>query len=212
MLEFEEKRPEWHQYVSNINISERYSLTLLRSVRIIQEYTKKVLEFDWHNFFENHQGGEFIEWLRNQWTGEFDVTLIDSRTGITDSGGICTIQLPDILVLVFSANEQSLMGIKDVALRAQIARQKLAYDRMPQLVFPLPSRFDGRTEYEEGQKWLDIFAKELDLFYTDWLPSHYTSLQILEKTKLPYVAFFSFGEKLPVISHSTSDPENLGYS
>ena len=35
---------------------------------------------------------------------------------------------------------------------------------------------------------------------------------MLERTKLPYVAFFSFGEKLPVMTEGTSDPESLGYA
>jgi hypothetical protein len=78
------------------------------------------------------------------------VVLIDSRTGITDSGGVCTIQLPDILALVFTTNEQSVDGVIKVASRAQAARQTLAYDRMPLLVFPLLSRFEGRTEFQEA--------------------------------------------------------------
>ena len=36
-------------------------------------------------------------------------------------------------------------------------------------------------------------------------------LQMLEITKLPYVPYFSFGEKLPVIEHGTNDPSGLGY-
>ena len=36
---------------------------------------------------------------------------------------------------------------------------------------------------------------------------------MIEKTKLPYIAYFSFGEKLPVVSpHRISDPESLGYA
>jgi formylglycine-generating enzyme required for sulfatase activity len=206
------EKPNWRDYVSHLEAGGPYPLTFLGSGRSDQEYVRKVLRFNWHAFFEQSGGGKFVELLREQWRKEFDITLIDSRTGITDAGGICTIQLPDVLVLVFTANEQSLKGAKDVALRAQRARQKLAYDRMPLLVFPLPSRFDGRTEFEESQTWLKKFAEEFDFFYHDWLPRPYTPLQILEKTKLPYVAYFSFGEKLPVVSHGTSDPESLGYA
>lgn len=78
---------------------------------------------------------------------------------------------------------------------------------MPLLVFPLPSRFDSRTQYEEAKQWLKTFADELGQFYSDWLPKPYTPLQIIEKTKLPCIAYFSFGEKLPVVTEGTSDPE-----
>lgn len=205
-------KPDWRDYLSYVDVGGEYPLTLLTSGRQDQDYAQKVLDFDWDAFFSNSDGGDFIEALREDWHREFDVTLIDSRTGITDSGGICTIQIPDILVPVFTTNEQSLQGAKDIALRAQQARQKLAFDRMPLLLFPLPSRFDSRTEFKEAQQWLKTFAEELGPFYDDWLPKTYTPLQIIERTKLPYIAYFSFGEKLPVVTDGVSDPEGLGYA
>jgi hypothetical protein len=49
-------------------------------------------------------------------------------------------------------------------------------------------------------------------FYSDWVPKTVSALQVLERTKLPYVAFFSFGEKLPVVLEGTTDPESLGFA
>lgn len=121
-------------------------------------------------------------------------------------------KMPDILVPVFSPNRQSLEGTKNVVLRAQAARQKLAYDRTRFLVFPLLARLDSRTEYRESQEWLRLVAAELKEFYRDWLPKETTPLQVLERTKIPYVAFFSFGEKLPVVIEGTTDPESLGFA
>jgi hypothetical protein len=206
-------KPRWEDYISSVDVGGEYNLKILTSGRSEKDpaYDSKVLDFDWNSFFKESDGGEFIESLRRDWTEQFDVTLIDSRTGITDSGGICTIQLPDVLIIVFTANEQSLFGVKEVAKQAQKGRQKLAYDRMPLLVYPLPARFDSRTEFEESEKWLGIFADELAEFYEDWLPRPYTPANVLDKTKLPYVAYFSFGEKLPV-EEGTSDPEGLGHA
>jgi WD40 repeat protein/MinD-like ATPase involved in chromosome partitioning or flagellar assembly len=39
-----------------------------------------------------------------------DVVLIDSRTGLTDLGAICTVQLPNTVVLVYTMNEQGAFG------------------------------------------------------------------------------------------------------
>ncbi len=202
----------WRDYCSSVTVNENTKFSLMAAGRFDSGYNSRVLQFDWHEFFRNHDGAQVLESLRGQWSEDFDITLIDGRTGITDSGGICTVQMPDVLVLVFSANRQSLDGAKEVALKAQTARQKLAYDRTRLQVFPLPSRFDTRTEFRESQRWLKIFEDELAEFYADWLPKNVTVQEILERTKLPYVAYFSFGEKLPVVTDGTTDPESLGFA
>lgn len=207
-----EARPkDWRRYTATVHTNPG-ELSLITSGQQNEHYSARVLSLDWAHFFGEARGGDFIEALRDEWRTAFDVTLIDSRTGITDAGGICTIQLPDILVPVFTANEQSLDGTRDVVRRAQSARQRLAFDRTPFLVFPLPSRFDGRTEVEESQKWLTRFTDDLAEFYADWVPAEINVREVVERTKLPYVAYFSFGEKLPVVTHSTTDPDSLGFA
>jgi cellulose biosynthesis protein BcsQ/tetratricopeptide (TPR) repeat protein len=203
---------DWRGYVTQVTLAPGAAISLMTSGRWDEPYPAKVLGFDWSAFFEDANGGEFIEGLRNQWLDEYDFTLIDSRTGITDTGGICTIMLPDLIVPVFMSNLQSIAGVEDVIQRAQAQRNILAYDRPPALVLPLMSRFDSRTEYKSAQEWLDIAADALKSFYDDWLPSIFTPRQALERTKLPYVAFFSFGELMPALTHGTSDPESLGYA
>jgi hypothetical protein len=47
--------------------------------------------------FDKHELGSYIETLRNEWISDFDFVLIDSRTGVTDIGGICTVHLADVL-------------------------------------------------------------------------------------------------------------------
>ena len=65
--------------------------------------------------YSKYNGGEFIENLRNEWKDNYDFVLVDSRTGVTDIGGICTIQLPDVLILLFTATQQAYQGILDIA-------------------------------------------------------------------------------------------------
>jgi MinD-like ATPase involved in chromosome partitioning or flagellar assembly len=203
--------PDYREYTSNVAAGGN-TLTLLAAGALDQNYEKLVLKFDWPKFFDEQRGGSILETLRDQWRDAFDVTLIDSRTGITDAGGVCTILMPDILVPVVVPNRQSLEGTKKIVRRAQQARQELAFDRTGLLVFPLLSRFDSRAEHQESQKWLREFAEVLKEFYSDWLPKDVTALQIAERTKLPYVADFSFGEQLPVIVEGTTDLESLGFA
>ena len=88
---------------------------------------------------------------------------------------------------------------------------ELAVHRPPAGVLPLLGRFDGREEVDEATRWLDRFATELKPFYDDWLPKRFTPRQVLELTKIPYVAKFSFGEPLPVVSHGVRDPDGPGF-
>jgi cellulose biosynthesis protein BcsQ len=202
---------DWREYVSTVTIGTQ-AIGLIVSGLQDAEYAGRVLEFDWRLFFENAKGGAFIERLRNEWLAEYKFTLIDSRTGFTDSGGVCTVQLPDILVPVFTTTEESARGAIDVIERAQAARQKLAYDRSPLMVFPLPSRYDGRTQYQEAKAWLHNFAEWFDPYYADWVPQGIAAFQVIERTKLPYVGYFSFGTQMPVATEGTSDPESLGFA
>jgi hypothetical protein len=203
---------DWKSYLTKIELADGRTLSLMKANDGSEEVISLLADFSWSEFFQLHSGGLIIESLREAWKNEYDVTLIDSRTGLTDSGGICTIQLPDVLIAVFSANTQSLFGLKDIISRAQKARSALAYERMPLTVLPLASRFDGRTEFEESQKWIDIFAEELSEYYQSWLPKEISPRQAVERTKIPHVPYFSFGEKLAVLSKGIDDPESLGYA
>lgn len=175
-------------------------------------YFERVRSLDYETFYVQQNGGEIVESLRNMWRGNYDFVLVDSRTGITDIGGICTIQIPDILVLLFTATEQSLNGIIDVAAKAAIQRQMLPFDRLKLCCVPIPGKFDTITEHEESQIWLDRFAIALKPLYADWLPSSVDNRAFLKFTKLPYVSYYSFGEKLPVEEHGSSDPTGLGFA
>ena len=57
-------------------------------------YIQTVQELDWGRLFEEDDLGGYLDALRQEWIEEFDFVLIDSRTGITDIGGICTVLLP----------------------------------------------------------------------------------------------------------------------
>ena len=204
----------WENYVSKIKLSEKIEIDVIWSgcEGGGNCYEHDVLGFDWEGFYAKDGGGRFIEDLRHEWKDTYDHIFIDSRTGITDYGGICTIQLPDFLTLVFTPNEQSVKGVKRYAIQAQKARQKLAYSRMPLLIFPLLSRYDGDEEKKRGDEWLVKSAKEMSLFYENWLPAYVSVLNVLENTKLPYIPYFSFGEELAVEESSLTDTRTLGFA
>jgi MinD-like ATPase involved in chromosome partitioning or flagellar assembly/tetratricopeptide (TPR) repeat protein len=48
--------------------------------------------------------------LRKQWERQFDYVVVDSRTGLTDVGGVCTVLLPDELLVMTTLSRQSDAG------------------------------------------------------------------------------------------------------
>jgi len=80
------------------------------------EYDGRFKSIDWRNLYENKEGYLLFEDVKAQWEQllQPDYVLIDSRTGHTDIGGICTRQLPDSVVLFFFPNEQNRRGLETV--------------------------------------------------------------------------------------------------
>ena len=79
-------------------------------------YAANFNRVDWADLYDRHDGYLLFEDLKEQWKQVIrpDYVLIDSRTGHTDTCGICTRQLPDSVVVLFFPNEQNLRGLTEV--------------------------------------------------------------------------------------------------
>src|SRR2546423_3148234 len=86
------------------------TLSLLPAGRQGNSYATKVNSFSWQNFYDRLGGFVFFEALKDSMRENFDFILIDSRTGVSDTAGICTVQFPDSLVTCFTLNNQSIEG------------------------------------------------------------------------------------------------------
>jgi cellulose biosynthesis protein BcsQ len=80
------------------------------------QYGQRFHRIDWERLYREREGFLLFEDLKAQWSETLrpDYVLIDSRTGHTDTGGICTRQLPDAVVILFFPNEQNLRGLETV--------------------------------------------------------------------------------------------------
>src|SRR5262249_43588041 len=86
--------------------------------RTFAEYADLVQSVDWAALYEDFQGQRFFAWLREQLLpasddggrpaerGPADIVLIDSRTGVTEMGGVCTRELADVVVTFCAPNLQ----------------------------------------------------------------------------------------------------------
>lgn len=106
-----------------------YTLDILGagSERIADElsYEDALSRFSWTEFFDADGGGLMLKSLRDWAKRNYDVILVDSRTGLADVAGICTMQIPDTVALCFILNRQNMEGVARVAgaIRAKRAEE-----------------------------------------------------------------------------------------
>jgi MinD-like ATPase involved in chromosome partitioning or flagellar assembly len=91
-------------------------IALMPSGLLNDDYGRRLGAIDWNELYLEYDGYVMFEDLREQWRLlGYDYVLLDSRTGVTDVGGICTRHLPDAVVLIFRPDDQSLEGTAVVA-------------------------------------------------------------------------------------------------
>ena len=100
-------------------------------------YSTRVNGFGWQDFYQRFGGGSFIDEARRMMKERYEYILIDSRTGVSDASGICTVQLPDVLVVLFTLNNQSIDGASGVARSVQAQRG----DSLT--ILPIPTRIEN---------------------------------------------------------------------
>ena len=105
----------------------RGSLAIIPAGQQGPTYSQRVNQFNWESFYKRLGGGGLIEAVRKRVKQDYDYILIDSRTGVSDTSGICTVQMPDYLVACTTLNNQSLIGITAVleSITTQRRRNKL---------------------------------------------------------------------------------------
>jgi cellulose biosynthesis protein BcsQ len=121
-------------------------------------YARRVAQFNWEQLYARLDGRELVEALKGQFRSNYDYVLIDSRTGISDISGICTVQIPDILVVCFTLNRQSIEG------SARVAESVDAQRRLGLRIFPIPMR----VEHAELEK-LNLVRKLIASKFTRFL-------------------------------------------
>lgn len=128
-------------------------IDLICAGRQNSRYSTAVGNFDYSRLYEELQGADFIAASKALLAGPegYDFVLVDSRTGVSDTAGICTVGLADALVVCFTYNNQSISGAANVAYNANLQAGELrkatstdsfnAY-RFPYRVIGVPSRVD----------------------------------------------------------------------
>jgi tetratricopeptide (TPR) repeat protein len=110
--------PPVRRFVSECDIDDLRGgkLLLMRSGVRDNSYSARLSTIDWQRLYAERDGYLLFEDLKAQWEEELhpDYVLIDSRTGHTDVGGICTRQLPHAVVACFIPNDENITGLETV--------------------------------------------------------------------------------------------------
>jgi tetratricopeptide (TPR) repeat protein/cellulose biosynthesis protein BcsQ len=112
-----ESIPDIKQYLLFPEKGKYENITLFPAGACDEDYKKKLAQLDWNIIYEKYYGFDFIENMKSELVKACDTpdyVFIDSRTGLSDTGNICTLQIPDIVVLLFSLNNQNREGIEKV--------------------------------------------------------------------------------------------------
>ncbi|MFJ9769682.1 FxSxx-COOH system tetratricopeptide repeat protein [Kitasatospora sp. NPDC101157] len=163
-------------------------LDLMPAGRQDGAYSAAVTSFNWRSFYTRSdiRGAEFLNALREQWTVAYDYVLIDSRTGVSDTSGICTVLMPDTVVDCFTLSAQSIRGGVDAA------RAIAGAEARDIRVLPVPMRVEEteRSGLAAGRDFVrDAFAPYLDR----WLGSERTEAYWRD-VEVPYKPFYAYEE------------------
>lgn len=184
----------------------KYSIDLMKSGKFDSSYSSKIIEFNWINFYSNSPS--FFRTFANFLGTIYDYVLIDSRTGFADTSGICTMLMPERLVLIFAPNDQNLEGVLDVAKQARTYRINSLDDRTL-AIYPLPSRIDSNNTTQRPI-WLNKYTKWFkDFFIENYHLDSCNLKYYFEKSSIRYIHDYAFGENLPVLSESITDNKNI---
>lgn len=145
-------------------------------------YARQFASIDWNDLYERHDGYLMFEDMKAQWTRSIDpdYVLIDSRTGHTDVGGICTRHLPDAVVVLFFPNAQNLRGLTHVVSNIK-SEARPPRNKSIDLHYVMSNVPDLDDEDRILETLLSDFKTSLDLPDDPLLVHHYPSLALLNQ-------------------------------
>lgn len=178
------KSPDIRNYVyeSKLDGELKGQLWVMPAGRSDGGYANRLSAISWQDLYEKHDGYLMFEDIKHQWKQELnpDYVLIDSRTGHTDVGGICTRQLPDSVSIFFLPNKQNLEGLTKVVHDIKSESPNPA-GKTIQLNFVMSNVPDIDDEEQILERWTNSFSSQLGYHGPALIIHHYASLSLLDQ-------------------------------
>lgn len=172
-------------------------LHLVPAGRQDADYATRVSSFDWRNFYDRLSGGAFLEAVKANMRAHYDYVLLDSRTGLSDTSGICTVQMPDVLVCCFTLSNQSIEGAAAVARSVLQQRPDSGFR-----ILPVPMRVD-RADQDRLEAGRDYARKMLDGVFPGALEQYWLDVEV------PYVPRYAYEEVLATVADRRHDEHTV---
>lgn len=193
--------------------SDLEGLRFIKAGRFDEKYAEMVNTFPWEDFYR--QAPWFFPWFANLLAQRYQYVLLDSRTGVTDTSGICTMLVPDKLVVVFTPNLQSLEGVLGLVKRATDYRRQ-SDDLRPLIVLPLPSRIEparpalrDQWRFDNSIGYQTRFQK---LFKEIWNLPECDLKDYFDDVPIYQVPDYAYGEEIAVLVERGGDKLSLSGS
>ncbi|MFD5406632.1 FxSxx-COOH system tetratricopeptide repeat protein [Streptomyces griseorubiginosus] len=164
------------------------------------EYSEKINTYDWRGFYEQRDGAAFLGALREDMRNNYDYALIDSRTGWSDTSGITTVLMPDVLVNCFTLNTQSVDGSASVAADVRRVAPHVK-------IFPVPMRVE-----DAEQEKLAISRGHARHRFQEFLkdtPRAADPDSYWGSVEIPYKPFYAYEEVLATVADTPRQPASL---
>lgn len=158
-------------------------------------YTRKVVDFDWDDFYDVWRGGGVLNAMIERWKEKYDYILIDSSHGTSDVASICVVQFPDLVLFFFELNGQNLNGIQQVA--DGITSNPVISNKsgVPKMQF-ICSKLSIEGNSELRHRWILKACNVLELYI-----SAIDKFEYIQTYAIPYQGLYSFGEQIIAIDH-----------
>lgn len=170
-------------------------------------YATRVNSFNWQDFYQRLGGGAFLDATRERMREKYDYILIDSRTGVSDTAGICTVQMPDVLAVFFTFNNQSIEGAAAVAQSVYDQRGKERQrGRHKFQILAVPTRVDQTEQKKLKQR--KVYAHWRFNPLLEQIPlaerrSYWGTVEV------PYVPYYAYEEVLAPFNDEIDDPKSV---
>ncbi len=175
------------------------TLDLLIAGRQGDSYSARVNSFNWQDFYDRRGGGIFLKAVKEKMQEEYDFILIDSRTGVSDTAGICTVQMPDLVIVCFTLNNQGSRGTAAVA--RSIYEQRLKINE-PVEIFPVPMRVEP---FEKNKLDLRLTsAKQLFNVFPAYLSPNQRA-QFQDHVQVQYLPYYAYEEILAAFGNKPGE-------
>lgn len=198
---------DWN-FKSDDNNNAAGCLDLIPAGRQGSSYSTRVNSFNWQNFYDRLGGGVLLEMAKERMRAEYDYILIDSRTGVSDTSGICTVQMPDILVVCFTLNNQSIEGAGAVADSVYAQRGGTQQGQSEFRIFPVPTRVE---KFEKER--LELAREVAHERFNPLLPGHIENEserdQYWGSVEIFYEPFYAYEEMLAAFGDKPHQTNSL---